>query len=176
MSLIFDAFDLDEGDPIHVCKYCHARMWYNERVRKDRNQRNVNLFSLCCLKGKVVLPPLKKPPDFLNHLFFDKDSKESKNFYANIRQYNNMFSFTSMGGQIMNVNERGRGPYSFVLSGQNYHNIGSLLPVEGARPVYSQLYIFDTDNEVANRISAVTYVQINHTYDIVYSKFRYFLM
>ena len=76
----------------------------------------------------------------------------------------------------MNVNERGRGPYSFVLSGHNYHNIGSLLPVEGARPVYSQLYIFDTDNEVANRISAVTYVQINHTYDIVFSKFRYFLM
>lgn len=37
----------------------------------------------------------------------------------------------------------------------NYHNIGSLLPVEGSHPVYSQLYIFDTENEVENRIKAV---------------------
>lgn len=56
------------------------------------------------------------------------------------------------------MNEGGGGPYSFVLSGMNYHSIGSLLPVEGANPVYSQLYIFDTENEVANRISAVRYL------------------
>ena len=68
-----------------------------------------------------------------------------------------MFAFTSMGGKIVDVNSRGGGPYSYVLSGMNHHNIGSLLPPNGAAPVFSQLYIYDTENEVANRISAVRY-------------------
>ncbi|XP_021996113.1 uncharacterized protein LOC110893308 [Helianthus annuus] len=37
------------------------------------------------------------------------------------------------------------------LSGQNYHNIGSLLPDDGDEPKFSQLYIYDTDNEIFNR-------------------------
>ncbi|KAI9082466.1 hypothetical protein K1719_035609 [Acacia pycnantha] len=70
--------------------------------------------------------------------------------------YNNMFSFTSMGGKIDHAKNNGCGPYTFVLSGLNYHHIGSLLPENGAKPVYSQLYIYDTENEVQNRISAVS--------------------
>ncbi|KAK4252503.1 hypothetical protein QN277_014495 [Acacia crassicarpa] len=62
-----------------------------------------------------------------------------------------------MGGRIDNsMNSKGGGPYSFVLSGQNHHFIGSLLPPEGHPPVYAQLYIYDTDNEVVNRISTVS--------------------
>lgn len=110
---------------------------------------------MCCLKGKVVLPRVKKPPYFLNKLFFDKDSVESKNLYANIRQYNNMFAFTSMGGTINHAINNGSGPYTFILSGMNHHRIGNLLPPQGSQPVFSQLYIHDTDNEVANRIAAV---------------------
>nr|KAJ0202060.1 hypothetical protein LSAT_V11C600327840 [Lactuca sativa] len=34
---------------------------------------------------------------------------------------------------------------------QNYHSIGSLLPEQGFKPKFSQLYIYDTDNEIANR-------------------------
>ncbi|KAI9085570.1 hypothetical protein K1719_032413 [Acacia pycnantha] len=69
---------------------------------------------------------------------------------------NNMFSFTSMGGKIDHAINSGGGPYTFVLLGINYHTIGSLMPLEGARPVYSQLYIHDTDNEVTNRIADVS--------------------
>ncbi|KAI9080993.1 hypothetical protein K1719_036973 [Acacia pycnantha] len=37
-----------------------------------------------------------------------------------------------MGGRIdHSINSRGGGPYSFVLSGQNHHFIGSLLPPRG---------------------------------------------
>ncbi|KAI9128852.1 hypothetical protein K1719_000335 [Acacia pycnantha] len=62
-----------------------------------------------------------------------------------------------MGGRINHsINSSGEGPYSFVLCGQNHHLIGSLLPPEGNPPVYSQLYIYDTNNEVSNRISAVS--------------------
>lgn len=66
-----------------------------------------------------------------------------------------MFSFTSMGGKIdTSLNTKGRGPYTFVLNGQNHHYLGSLLPDEGDNPIYSQMYIHDTENEIQNRISA----------------------
>lgn len=94
-------------------------------------------------------------PQALSNLFFDKTSSSSKNFMENIRYYNNMFSFTSMGGKINEINSRGGGPYSYVLSGQNHHSIGSLLPPDRGQPVFSQLYICDTENEIANHIGAV---------------------
>lgn len=98
---------------------------------------------------------MKAPPDAIGNLFFEKDQELSKKFIRDIRQYNNMFAFTSMGGKICHINQGGRGPYTFKISGQNYHNIGSLLPSDGHPPAYSQLYIHDTDNELANRINAV---------------------
>ncbi|KAK4275656.1 hypothetical protein QN277_018697 [Acacia crassicarpa] len=62
-----------------------------------------------------------------------------------------------MGDRIdHSINSTGGGPYSFVLSGQNHHLISSLLPPDGNPPVYSQLYIYDTENEISNRISAVS--------------------
>ncbi|KAI9092213.1 hypothetical protein K1719_027713 [Acacia pycnantha] len=62
-----------------------------------------------------------------------------------------------MGGRIdHSINSRGGGPYAFVLSGQNHHLIGSLLPPQGNPPVYAQLYIYDTENEISNRISTVS--------------------
>ncbi|KAI9123500.1 hypothetical protein K1719_004800 [Acacia pycnantha] len=72
-----------------------------------------------------------------------------------------------MGGKIDHSKNNGGGPYSFVMSGMNYHNIGSLLPPEGSRPVYSQLYILDTENEVSNRISAVSKFQQQSTIDAI---------
>ncbi|KAM0064560.1 putative helitron helicase-like domain-containing protein [Helianthus debilis subsp. tardiflorus] len=64
-----------------------------------------------------------------------------------------MFSFTSMGGKIDSSINKGKAPYIFRLSGQNYHSIGSLLPTNGSKPKFSQLYIYDTENEVSNRQS-----------------------
>ncbi|XP_075088408.1 uncharacterized protein LOC142170407 [Nicotiana tabacum] len=39
------------------------------------------------------------------------------------------------------------------MSGQNYHHIGSLLPEIGKKPQFAQLYIYDTENEISNRMS-----------------------
>lgn len=75
----------------------------------------------------------------------------------NIRQYN-MFSFTYMGGKVNHPLNSGGAPYIYSLSGMNYHNIGTLLPPEGAKPAFSQLYIHDRENEIANRISDVRLV------------------
>ncbi|XP_028801017.1 uncharacterized protein LOC114756253 [Neltuma alba] len=146
---------VDIGDPTFKCQRCGALMWFNEKVGSNKYARNPS-FSMCCLKGKVQLPPLAPPPDQFVRLFFDEKTPSSRNFLTNIRTYNNMFSFTSMGGKIDYSKNSGGGPYSFVLSGINYHRIGSLLPPKGSKLVYSQLYIYDTDNEVCNRISTVS--------------------
>nr|KAJ0201995.1 hypothetical protein LSAT_V11C600327630 [Lactuca sativa] len=116
-------------------------------VKKKKSNQN---YCLCCGYGKVELPALKNSPSSYVHLFTSGDSK-SKHFMKNIRSYNSMFSFTSMGGKIDSSINRGNAPYIFRLSGQNYHSIGSLLPEQGLKPKFSQLYIYDTDNEIANR-------------------------
>lgn len=68
-----------------------------------------------------------------------------------------MFAFTSMGVKVIDSINDGRGPYVFKISGQLCHRIGSLLPNEGSRPEYAQLYIFDTQNELKNRLHVATY-------------------
>ncbi|GJS51633.1 DNA helicase [Tanacetum coccineum] len=64
-----------------------------------------------------------------------------------------MFSMTSLGAQVDNSINNGRGLYVFKISGQLYQWIGSLCPAEGEPPRFLQLYIYDTDNEVDNRMS-----------------------
>ncbi|CAN1298315.1 ATP-dependent DNA helicase pif1 [Linum perenne] len=61
-----------------------------------------------------------------------------------------------MGGKVNHSLNQGRGPYTFSISGQIYHRIGSLLPSEGVKPKFGELYIYDTENEVKNRIDAVS--------------------
>ncbi|GAU22698.1 hypothetical protein TSUD_138210 [Trifolium subterraneum] len=137
------------GLPEITCKWCFAELWFEERAEKARSGPNVE-FSICCQKGKVELPLLKKPPDLLVALINGHD-RRSKNFKDNYRAYNSMFAFTSMGGHVIEDINNGGGPPQFILSGQNYHRIGSLLPEAGTTPKFAQLYIFDTENEVENR-------------------------
>nr|AAQ56555.1 hypothetical protein OSJNBa0070J19.12 [Oryza sativa Japonica Group] len=62
-----------------------------------------------------------------------------------------------MGVNVIDSINDGRGPYVFKISGQLCHCIGSLIPKEGRRPEYAQLYIFDTENEIRNRMNVGTY-------------------
>ncbi|KAK1668043.1 hypothetical protein QYE76_056202 [Lolium multiflorum] len=61
-----------------------------------------------------------------------------------------------MGGKVDKKVNNGNGPYVFRMSGQNYHKIGTLLPEGVDKPRWAQLYIYDTENEVKNRIMAST--------------------
>lgn len=63
-----------------------------------------------------------------------------------------MFSFTSSGGNVDHSINSGRGPYIYRLNGQNHHLFGSLIPDDGSTPKFCQLYIYDTGNEVNNRL------------------------
>jgi len=61
----------------------------------------------------------------------------------------------SMGGKVNRDMHDGLGPPMFVMEGENYHQIGSLLPLPGNKPKFAQLYIYDTDNEINNRMACV---------------------
>uniref|UniRef100_A0A453CC73 Helitron helicase-like domain-containing protein n=3 Tax=Aegilops tauschii subsp. strangulata TaxID=200361 RepID=A0A453CC73_AEGTS len=135
-------------------------MWHQERSKHNTNKSRPT-FGLCCKEGKVKLPPLKKPPAYLQQLLTSNEKGEPSNYRDNIRNYNPMFAFTSMGGQVdYEINKKGGAPYVFRLNGQNYHQIGTLLPKDNGdnalRPKFAQLYIYDTENEVRNRMQAST--------------------
>ncbi|KAK1428083.1 hypothetical protein QVD17_16911 [Tagetes erecta] len=127
----------------------YQKLWQREADR-GQNTRDKKGYSLCCGYGKVQLPPLKEPPPSYLRLFLDEDFK-SKYFQKNSRRWNSMFSFTSLGGKIDSSINKGKAPYVYRLGGQNYHRMGSLLPTDGEKPKFSQLYIYDTDNELSNR-------------------------
>ncbi|GJV69165.1 hypothetical protein Tco_1484674, partial [Tanacetum coccineum] len=88
----------------------------------------------------------REPPKYIKSLF------ENKHFMENIRAYNQMFAMTSFGAKIDEYINAGRGSYVFKVSGQIYHWIGSLCPPAGEPPRFLQLYIYDTNNEVQNRM------------------------
>ncbi|CAH1448406.1 unnamed protein product [Lactuca virosa] len=143
---------LDHGDEIVICQICHAKLWVDESLRGQK--KGNTSYSLCCGYDKVELPPLKEAPSSYKNLYRSVDSK-SKHFMKNIRRYNSMFSFTSMGGKVDSSINRGNAPYIFRLSGQNYHSMGSLLPTGGSKPKFCQLYIYDTENEISNRSTSI---------------------
>ncbi|ONM35045.1 hypothetical protein ZEAMMB73_Zm00001d042324 [Zea mays] len=105
--------------------------------------------------GKIIIPPHRPRPEPLSSLArFDGDTTSQK-FIRNIRKYNCLFAFTSMGAQIGNSVNDGRGPPLFKICGQVHHRIGSLLPPNGSSPKFIQLYIYDTANEIQNRMNSL---------------------
>ena len=113
--LFFVVYD-DVGDPIHICNFCSTKFWFAERLPQSRNYL-IRIYSKRCLQGKVQLPLLPAVLELLFHLFFDVQSVDSKHFLENSRTYNNMFTFTSMGGRIDKTINDGNGRYSFRLLG-----------------------------------------------------------
>ena len=101
-------------------------------------------------KGEVSLPPTPQTPAYLLSLY--NDEVKGRDFKRSIRLYNAMFAFTSAGGNVDHSINKGRGPYVYRLNGQNHHVFGSLIPDDGDTPKFCQLYIYDTNNEVNNRL------------------------
>ncbi|PWA59799.1 helitron helicase-like domain-containing protein [Artemisia annua] len=129
-----------------VCSKCQAVFWYEERLSTS-TRRSGPLYHRCCMGGKVRLFLPRDYPPYIRQLFSDP------HFLKNIRAYNQMFSMTSLGASIDDSVNVGRGPYIFKVSGQIYHRIGRFCPEFGKSPRFLQLYIFDTHNEVANRLA-----------------------
>ncbi|CAG8592648.1 27903_t:CDS:2 [Dentiscutata erythropus] len=105
---------------------------------------------MCCKSGKIKLASGDAPA--LRNLFIRNDNI-GKDFRENIRAYNSIFAFTSMGIKFDEDLANGKdGVYTFRVQGEIYHSIGSLLQVDGI-PRFLQMYIYDTEFETMNRLS-----------------------
>lgn len=104
---------------------------------------------------KVELPCLKSPLAILSSLLFDHDSLTSRKFQQQIRVYNMMFVLTSLGAKLDNKYNNGCGPPIIRIQGQSCQRIGSLFPPEGQKPKFAQLNIYDTENEVKNKMNGL---------------------
>lgn len=91
-----------------ICEFCGSINFLCEQPPDKK-------CSLCCHKGKVVLPDLKEYPERLKELLTSK-STESQNFKENIRAYNGALAFASMGARGVPA-VTGRGPYVFRVHG-----------------------------------------------------------
>ena len=100
-----------------------------------------------------MLKPYDPPPQPLLDLLTSQNTAISNHFFDHFWQYNTMFAMTSMGAKVIESINDGRAPYVFKISGQVCHRIGSLMRPENRRPEYAQLYIYDTEHEVRNRIN-----------------------
>jgi hypothetical protein len=128
--------------------FYNAKMWIKERLAK---LSNINpQFFMCCENGKVLLLNLLVTLQELEVLLTSKERSAVK-FGDEIRMYNLVLAFISLGAKVDELITRGTRPYSFRIQGEFYHKIGSLCPTEGQRPQFAQLYIHDMDNEDQNR-------------------------
>ncbi|XP_061998973.1 uncharacterized protein LOC133716283 [Rosa rugosa] len=150
----------DSGDNIHVCNYCNANFWSGEALKQSSSNAPL-IYTNCCKKGQIKIELSKQAPNLLQQLLDPNNGSNSKVFRQNIRIYNSMFSFTSMGATIDKTINTGLGPYVFKISGQVHHLMGSVLPSTGECPKYAQLYIYDTKNEISNRINAIDPTHVN---------------
>ena len=60
-----------------------------------------------------------------------------------------------MAGKVYHEINNRIAPPIFLLSGQSYHSIGSLLHPDDLKPKFAQLYIYDIENEISNRLNTV---------------------
>ncbi|XP_076897758.1 uncharacterized protein LOC143551141 [Bidens hawaiensis] len=121
---------LDLGNQTFQCDSCKACLWEAES-RRGKNSSADSNSSLCCRSANVQLPELKQPHESYVKLFRGGDPLSKWKIDKSI-----------------NI---GNAPYTFILSGENYHSKGTLLPLDGKKPQFAQLYIYDTENEVSNQ-------------------------
>lgn len=135
-----------------MCEFCHAAMWYDERVDLSKNT-HIPKFNLCCKKDLISLPTQKSTPQFLKKLLDPDGGTRSLKFNEQIRIYNSMFQFISIGGVVDNSINQVAGAYVFKLSSQNYQRLGSLLLMIVQKPKFAQLYMIESDVELNYRMS-----------------------
>ncbi len=142
------------GPPTYECPYCRAVFWYQERVKSSSaiSKRKI-VYNLCCKGGRIQLPKIRAPPKPLASLLNFNGDARAKKFLRQIRSYNSLFAFSSMGAAIDKSINTGNAPYVFKINGVVHHRIGTLVPSHGSPPKFAQLYIYDQENELQNRLN-----------------------
>ena len=130
------------------CKYCNAKkMQYEPK-------------GFCCCDGQILLVDSKMPNELYD--LFTADTIEGKKFRTYVRTYNNTFGFTSFGVKYdKDLCKKNKGIYVFRVQGQVYHYIHELIPQSDKQPSYLQLYFYDTEHELENRLRCSNVMNVN---------------
>ncbi|CUS07200.1 unnamed protein product [Tuber aestivum] len=121
------------------CPQCQALHFLEERLTSSSAASP--RFSACCLDGKISLPAFATPSVTWQG-FFNREHAQSATFLKNIHEYNNTFSFLSLGVSFdLNVMQR-PGPYVFRIQSQLAPLMGSLTTSKSPR--YAQIYMLGT--------------------------------
>ena len=140
----------DIGQMTYACSECGALMFKEEKSNMSPSTENSPAkFSLCCSYDAIKLPPIKEPPETLNQLLTGSN-KRDQDFQTNIRTYNSSLAFASMGLTQKEYKFKTKGPYCFRISGQIYHTLSQMHPEPGKIPKFSQMYIYDHQNNLDN--------------------------
>lgn len=119
-----------------VCMNCGSKLFVGESN------------NMCCNSGKIELPRYPRPPEVLLELLENRNIN-SAHFFANIRNYNNAFSMTSLG-----CNEEFCNNLTFKVCGKVCHKIGSIFPAREDDPRFLQLYFMNNGEcEAEKRLS-----------------------
>ncbi|XP_074290615.1 uncharacterized protein LOC141617330 [Silene latifolia] len=102
--------------------------------------------AFCSADGTIQLPTNEYPP-LLVRLYPSPD-EDAVHFRTYARMYNNLFAFSSIGGDY-HANTY-KGIYVFQFHGQIYHHVPNLHPNDG-KLKYLQLYFYDGQHEALNR-------------------------
>ncbi|XP_027173989.1 uncharacterized protein LOC113773551 [Coffea eugenioides] len=125
---------------VQDCVFCGAKRFYLEPP------------GFCCASGEIQLVETEMPAQLAK--LYTANTPEAIEFRQCIRSYNNMFAFTSLGVHSdKELNKRDREIYTFRVQGQMYHFLNPLVPMDGYKPSNVQLYYFDTEHEIANRMA-----------------------
>lgn len=105
------------GQMDHACTYCQAIHFKDEKPSDGA-------FKYCCRKGTVLLDesdvqPKRPFPQYLQDLLQNPEHPEYRKFHADIRSYNSVLSFASMGARLDVDTDP---PLVFRVHGQIYHH------------------------------------------------------
>ncbi|XP_076921738.1 uncharacterized protein LOC143583277 [Bidens hawaiensis] len=136
----------DLGDCTLSCEFCGALFWNAERLSSVPLSTRPR-YNQCCKGGHVCFPLHTNPPMQMKNLI------ERQDYLDSIRAYNSMFAMTSFGAKVDRSVNNGSAPYVFKVPGQISHWLGSMCPVKGQPPRFLQMYVYDTANEIRNRLT-----------------------
>lgn len=122
------------GKMTERCQFCFSKFFPSERP-------DDGLFTICCQKGKLKLPPPIKYDAQLRDMMTNPNNPKYENFHKNIRAINASFSFVTFGANLKVP--PGRGDYVFMVNGHPTHVMNTLIPEENKNARYAQIYVLD---------------------------------
>lgn len=157
---VIEAEEFSIGEMTEKCEKCGAYFFEGERVEGNAT----GMFNFCCMKGQMYMEdPFADYPVKLRQLFERNSSAlYSANFHEHIRKFNSALAFGSMKAKSVEFNSYG--PYCYKIHGQIYHTVNlAMHPDPNEPPSYAQLFIIDTAEATAHRMSIAPNAGCNET-------------